>query len=72
MDFYAWLPNMLILSRKVGEQILVGKDVILTVVKTSTGTVRMGVTAPPEVTIARGELVEREVSILPDSSIAPE
>ncbi|MDE0816873.1 MAG: carbon storage regulator [Pirellulaceae bacterium] len=63
---------MLILSRKVGEQILLGKDVILTIVKTSTGTVRIGITAPPEVTIARGELIERTISKPPDSSIAPE
>jgi carbon storage regulator len=63
---------MLILSRKVGEQILLGKDVILTIVKTSTGTVRIGITAPPDVTIARGELIEGKISKPPDSSIAPE
>jgi carbon storage regulator CsrA len=58
--FYGWLPNMLILSRKVGEQILVGKDIMLTVVKTSTGAVRIGITAPPEVTITRGELIQKK------------
>ncbi|MCS5629565.1 MAG: carbon storage regulator [Pirellulaceae bacterium] len=63
---------MLILSRKVGEQILVGKDVILTIVKTSPVTVRIGITAPPEVTIVRGELIERKLSKPHDSRIAPE
>jgi carbon storage regulator len=62
---------MLILSRKVGEQILVGKDVLLTVVKTSTGAVRLGITAPPEVTITRGELIQRKPSKSPNASIAP-
>jgi carbon storage regulator len=62
---------MLILSRKVGEQILVGKDVLLTVVKTSTGAVRIGITAPPEVTITRGELLQRKSSKSPNAGIVP-
>jgi carbon storage regulator len=62
---------MLILSRKVGEQILVGNDVLLTVVKTSTGAVRIGITAPPEVTITRGELIQRKSSKSPNAATAP-
>jgi carbon storage regulator len=62
---------MLILSRKVGEQILVGKDVLLTVIKTSAGAVRIGITAPPEVTITRGELIQRKSAKSPSAGIAP-
>ena len=65
------VTNMLILSRKVGEQILVGTNVLLTVVKTSTGAVRLGVTAPPEVTITRGELIQRKSSKSSKANIAP-
>ena len=59
---------MLILSRKVGEQVLVGKDIMLTVVKNSAGAVRMGIVAAPEVTITRGELKKAES---PTTRVAP-
>jgi len=52
---------MLILSRKVGEQIVVSKNVLLTVVKKCAGTVRIGITALSEVTIPRGELIEQTI-----------
>jgi carbon storage regulator len=59
---------MLILSRKVGEQVLVGKDIMLTVVKTTAGAVRIGIVAPPQVTITRGELIQRKS---PSTHVAP-
>lgn len=47
---------MLVLSRKVGQRILIGDNIAVTVVRVSQGTVRVGVEAPPELPIVREEL----------------
>ncbi len=47
---------MLVLSRKVGEKILVGDDVAITVVRVAQGSVRIGVEAPDDMVIVREEI----------------
>ena len=47
---------MLVLTRKVGERILIGDQVVITVVKLGHGSVRIGVDAPPEMAVVREEL----------------
>lgn len=47
---------MLVLSRKVGQRILLGDDIEITVLRVSGGGVRIGVEAPPEVRVLRDEL----------------
>lgn len=47
---------MLVLSRKPGERILVGKDVKITVIRVGPNSVRIGIDAPPEMNIVREEL----------------
>lgn len=47
---------MLVLSRKPGETIHVGEDVTITVCQTRTGAVRLGIDAPQDKPIVRGEL----------------
>ncbi len=47
---------MLVLSRKVGERILVGDDITITVVRMAQGVVRIGVEAPSETPIVREEI----------------
>lgn len=47
---------MLVLTRKVGERILIGEDVAITVVRVSQGTVRLGIEAPAATPIVREEL----------------
>lgn len=47
---------MLVLSRKPGQQIRIGRDVVITVVRTFDDKVRLGITAPPSVGILRTEL----------------
>ena len=47
---------MLVLSRKVGEEIVVGDNVRITVTKVSGNRVTLGVDAPDHVRILRGEL----------------
>ena len=49
---------MLVVSRKVGERILIGDKIAITVVKVSGGGVRIGVDAPPELAVMREELAE--------------
>ena len=49
---------MLVLSRKVGERILIGDKIAITVVKIGHGGVRIGVEAPPELAVVREELAE--------------
>ena len=48
---------MLVLTRSVGEAIQVGPDVYVTVVKISPNSVRIGIEAPQDTSIARGELL---------------
>lgn len=51
---------MLRLTRKVGEKIHIGDDIIIVVMETRRGLVRLGIDAPREINIDRGELVEPE------------
>ncbi len=47
---------MLVLSRKVGERILIGDKISVTIVRISGGGVRLGIEAPPEMAVIREEL----------------
>jgi carbon storage regulator len=47
---------MLVLTRRVGEKIVVGGDVVITVKKVSGNRVAIGIEAPAETRILRGEL----------------
>lgn len=47
---------MLVLSRKPSEAIYVGNDVTVTVLHVRGGTVKLGIQAPGETRILRGEL----------------
>jgi carbon storage regulator len=48
--------TMLVLSRKVGERILIGDNIAVTVVRVAEGVVRIGVEAPLEMPIVREEI----------------
>ena len=50
---------MLVLTRKVGEKLLIGDDVVISVVEVNRGSVRLGVEAPQTVSILRHEVYER-------------
>ncbi len=50
---------MLVLSRRVGERILIGDDISVTVVRVTGGGVRIGIEAPPEMPVIRQELKEQ-------------
>jgi carbon storage regulator len=50
---------MLILTRKVGETIMIGGDVSVTVLGVNGNQVRVGVDAPKDVAVHREEVFER-------------
>jgi carbon storage regulator len=50
---------MLVLTRKVGETILIGDNIAVTVVQVGQSTVRLGVEAPQQVAIVRQEIKGR-------------
>lgn len=49
---------MLVLSRKVGERIMVGDDIVVEVAEVRGNRVRLAVSAPDYVSIARSELLD--------------
>jgi carbon storage regulator len=49
---------MLVLSRKPGEKVHIGQDIVLTVLEVRGSRVRVGIEAPGDTTIARAELNE--------------
>lgn len=51
---------MLVTSRKPGQRLLIGENVVITIVKVRGSTVRVGVDAPASVRVMREELVQRE------------
>jgi carbon storage regulator len=50
---------MLVLTRRLGEEIVIGGGIRVTVLSTKNGRVRIGVTAPPSVSVDRSEVAER-------------
>jgi carbon storage regulator len=50
---------MLVLSRELGEEIVIGNDVRITVTHVGEGRVKIGVDAPKRVSVHRAELAEK-------------
>lgn len=48
---------MLVLTRKLNQKIIIGNDVRITVVGIRGNHVRLGIEAPPEVSVLRDELI---------------
>lgn len=51
----------LVLSRKPGEKITIGGNIVVEVVSFKGGKVRLGISAPDDVEIIRNELIGRQV-----------
>ena len=56
---------MLVLSRKVGQRILIGDQIAVTVVRVAQGTVRIGIEAPNDLAIVREEICVEECEKTP-------
>jgi carbon storage regulator len=48
--------SMLVLSRKLGEKIIIGDNIVVTVVKIDRNQIRLGIEAPHEVPVYREEI----------------
>ena len=54
---------MLVLSRKPGESIVIGNSIRIKIVELASGAVKLGIEAPPEVSIYREELYDEIASV---------
>lgn len=61
---------MLVMSRKVGERIVIGDNVVVTVVRIAGGMVRIGIEAPSNYMVVRRELLDAQGAV--DPARAPE
>lgn len=50
---------MLVLTRKTGERIIIGPDIVVTVVRVQGDKVRVGIEAPIDIAVHREEVVEQ-------------
>mgnify|MGYP003151381971 CR=1 FL=1 len=53
---------MLVLSRRMGESLVIDGVVVLTILEITRSAVRVGIEAPLSVNITRSELLEKEVA----------
>jgi carbon storage regulator len=50
---------MLVLSRKLGERVIIADAIVVTITQIDRGKVRLGIEAPPDIHIVREELQTR-------------
>lgn len=62
---------MLVLSRKLGEKIVIGEGIVLTVVKVDRNQVRLGVEAPADVPVFREEIAPSRRSAGAGAALCP-
>jgi carbon storage regulator len=65
---------VLVISRRPGEKIFLGREIQITILEIKEGNVRLGIEAPLEVKILRGELYQavREENIRAQQDLTPE
>ncbi|MEQ8635765.1 carbon storage regulator [Gimesia maris] len=51
---------MLVLTRKLAEGIRIGDDILVKVIRTGKGSIKIGIDAPDELRVVRAELFEEE------------
>ena len=54
---------MLVLTRKSGEKIRIGKDIIVSVVSKGYGPLKLGIEAPREISIYREEIYQSVIHV---------
>lgn len=60
---------MLVLTRKATETIRIGDDIVIKVIKTGRGTVKLGIDAPESIRVMRGELCDPAPSRLIENEV---
>ncbi len=63
---------MLVLSRKIDDEIIIDDNICVRVLKVKGNTVRLGISAPNDVNIMRGELPRREIEFTITTDDEPE
>jgi len=58
---------MLVLCRKAGENLVIGDEIVVSVLAIRGGRIRLGIDAPPSVHVRREELKPFELSATPES-----
>jgi carbon storage regulator len=53
---------MLVLTRKFGQRILIGKDIVIELRGVEHGRARIGIAAPPNTVIVREEIAAKKVA----------
>jgi len=53
---------MLVLSRKLGEKIIIGDNIVVTVVKIDRNQIRIGIEAPSDIPVYREEIVPQRLA----------
>lgn len=62
---------MLVLTRKPAEMIQIGDDIVIKVIKTAKGAVKIGIEAPDDVRVIRGELLDATAPpVVPEAAVA--
>ena len=64
--------KMLVLSRKIDDEIIIDETICVRVLKVKGNTVRIGISAPNDVSIMRGELRRREIEFTIETEEEPE
>ena len=61
---------MLVLSRKLGEKIVIGDNIVVTVVKIDRNQIRIGIEAPSEIPVYREEIAPQRLTSTAERSDA--
>ena len=62
---------MLVLSRKVGEKLMIGDNITVVISRVAGNRVTIGIEAPPDVRIMRGELDQQHVMNAENAAALP-
>jgi carbon storage regulator len=62
---------MLVLSRKLGEKIMIGDNIVITIVDIDRGKIRLGIEAPRDVPVYRQELLPLNGQQKPNHNSSP-
>jgi carbon storage regulator len=57
--------KMLVLGRKPGEYVMIGKDIMVKVIRSEEGDLRLAINAPRSINIVRGEVFEDKDKYVP-------
>lgn len=62
---------MLVLSRKLNETIVINDDIVLTLLEVRRGKALLGVSAPREMPVVRGELLDVASNVVESEDVRP-